>query len=159
KPTKYLRGSLGIRSLFFSTYLYDDEPNYTFRDLPRIARDALDHGLRELNIWFLFEAYFEFPMKLNPKLGTADELKAALAECREAFLTACRELHRLGFSSVSYDQLFADRLCYGDHGHAPQEVLAPLYDLVRQVHREGQAVDPDASLSGEFFNDVSQTFQ
>src|SRR5207245_450418 len=80
--TKYLTKSLGVRSLFFSTYLYDDVPNYTFSQLPKIAQDALDHGIREINIWFAFEAYFEFPMKLNPKLGTVEELKPALAQCR-----------------------------------------------------------------------------
>lgn len=228
KSTKYLRESLGVRSLFFSTYLYDDEPNYRYRDLPRVAKDALDHGVRELNVWFAFDNYFELPFKLNARLGTVDDLKAALAECRrlgvnvaafvscralkartappdwfevdergnrrtqhysysldfvppfnppycnrdesafvcpaaagyrEAMLNTCRELHALGFSSISYDQLFADRLCYGPHGHQPQSVLAPLYDLVRQVYAEGKSVDADASLSGEFFNDVSQTFQ
>ena len=35
----------------------------------------------------------------------------------------------------------------------------PLYALGRQVLRDGQKIDPQASFSGEFYNDVSQTFQ
>ena len=228
QPTNHLRRSLGVRSLYFSTYLYDNEPNYTYRDLPIIARDAIAHGLNELVCWFLFDGYFELPMKLNPKLGTEHELRAAIAECRgmgvnvvafvscrslktrgapvewfetdehgnrrtqawsyskdfvpvfnppycnrdesafvcpategyqQAFQAAWGELRKIGFSSICFDQLFADRLCYADHDHRPQELLAPLYAMMRRAHQDGRAVDTEATLSGEFFNDVSQTFQ
>lgn len=229
KPTHYLRDSLGARSLYFSTYLYDNEPNFLYRDLPVAARDAKAHGLKELICWFLFDSYFELPMTLNPKLGTESELKEAIAECREmgvnivpfvscrslktrtapagwfetdehgnrrtqawsyslnfvptfnppycnrdesaficpatpeyqhAFRTGCAALHELGFSSICFDQLFADRLCYAKgHHHRPQDLLMPLYALGRQVLRDGQKIDPQASFSGEFYNDVSQTFQ
>jgi hypothetical protein len=103
-----------------------------------------------------------FVPPFNPPYCNRDESAfacPAVEGYRKAFMDACRELHALGFSSVCYDQLFADRLCYGDHGHAPQALAGALYDLVRDVHREGQKIDPEASLSGEFFNDVSQTFQ
>jgi hypothetical protein len=226
---KYLRESLGVRSLYFSTYLYDNEPNFFYRDLPRAARDALAHGLKELVCWFLFDAYFELPMKLNPKLGSEQDLREAVAACRamgvnpvafvscrslktssapaswfetdergnrrtqawtysldfvppfnplycnrdesafvcpgsaeyrQAFLAACGTLREFGFTSICYDQLFADRLCYvAEHRHKPQDLIAPLYGMVRQAHADGQQVDPDATCSGEFFNDVSQTFQ
>jgi hypothetical protein len=226
---KSLHGSLGARSVYFSTYLYDREPNFTYRDLPKLARDGLIHGLRELICWFIFDAYFELPMKLNPKLGTERELIDAVAECRamgvnvvafvscrslksrkapaewfetdehgnrrtqswsysldfvppfnplycnrdesafacpaaagyqEAFIAACRELQRLGFSSICYDQLFADRLCYAEgHRHKPQALLEPLYATMKRVLAEGRAIDPEATFSGEFFNDISQTFQ
>ncbi len=229
KSTSYLRDSLGARSLYFSTYLYDNEPNFLYRDLPLVARDAKAHGLKELICWFLFDGYFELPMKLNPKLGTEAELKQAIAECRHigvnvvpfvscrslktrtapaawfetdehgnrrtqawsysqdfiptfnppycnrdesaficpatsgyhhAFQSACAALRRMGFSSVCFDQFFADRLCYAkDHPHRPQELLMPLYAMAKQVLLEGQKIDPDASFSGEFYNDVSQTFQ
>jgi hypothetical protein len=228
-PTKYIEGSLGARSLYFSTYLYDSEPNFRYRDLPVAARDAKAHGLKELICWFLFDAYFELPMKLNPKLGTELELRAAIAECRalgvnvvafvscrslktrsapntwfetdehgnrrtqawsysldfvpvfnppycnrdesafacpaaggfrDAFRSACAALHQSGFSSICFDQLFADRLCYArSHRHHPAELLGPLYGVMKEVLAHGQRVDPDATLSGEFFNDVSQTFQ
>ena len=69
-------------------------------------------------------------------------------------------MQKLGFSSVCYDQLFADRLCYSaEHGHKPQDLLLPLYDLAKQALRDGQTIDPEATFSGEFFNDISQTFQ
>jgi hypothetical protein len=227
--TKYLHDSLGVRTLFFSTYLFDDEPNYTFKDLPVVARDAVDHGIHELNLWFAFKEYFELPIKLNSKLGDAAALKRAISECRamgvnvsaflsvralktrttpaewfeqddggnrrtqsysyslgfvppfnpaywnrqqsafvcptvaayrQAFLSACQELNQLGFSSISFDQLFVANSCYvKEHGHKPQELLGPLYEMVQSAHRQGQAIDSDASLSGEFFNDISQTFQ
>lgn len=228
-PTKYLRDALGARTLFFSTYLYDSEPNFYYRDLPVAARDARAHGLKELICWFLFEGYFELPMKLNPKLGTEQELRQAVADCRvmgvnvvafvscrslkartappawfeadergnrrtqawsysldfvppfnppycnrdesaficpasadyqRAFRAGCQALFKLGFSSVCFDQLFSDRLCYAQsHGHKPQDLLAPLYQMARQVLHDGRAVDPDATFSGEFYNDISQTFQ
>jgi len=229
KPTRYIRDSLGARSLYFSTYLYDNEPNFRYRDLPIVARDAREHGLKELVCWFLFDGYFELPMKLNPKLGTEAELKQAITECRQigvnpvafvscrsiktrtapaawfetdehgnrrtqawsysldfippfnppycnrdesafvcpaqadyrkAFLAACADLQKLGFSSICFDQLFADRLCYASqHGHKPQDLLMPMYEMAKQALRDGQTIDPDATFSGEFFNDVSQTFQ
>ena len=229
KPTHYLQDSLGARSLYFSTYLYDSDPNFRYRDLPVAARDAKAHGLKELICWFLFDSYFELPMKLNPKLGTEAELKQAIAECRQmgvnivpfvscrslktrtapkewfetdehgnrrnqawsyslnfvptfnppycnrdesaficpattgyqqAFAEGCAALHRLGFSSICFDQLFADRLCYAaNHHHRPQELLKPLYALSKQILHAGQLIDPHASFSGEFYNDVSQTFQ
>lgn len=228
KPTRYLRDSLGARSLFFSTYLYDNATNFRYRDLPAAARDASAHGLKELICWFLFEGYFELPMKLNLKLGTEAELKQAVADCREmgvnvvafvscrslktrttparwfetdehgnrrtqawsyslnfvppfnppycnrdesafvcpgstdyrrALRAGCRALHRLGIHSISFDQLFADRLCYAAHGHKPQELLAPLYEVAQEILRDGRTMDPESTFSGEFFNDVSQTFQ
>ena len=92
----HLADSLGARSLFFSTYLYDNNPNFKFRDLPVVARDAKAHGLSELICWFMFENYFELPLKLNPKLGTAAELKIAVDACcdigvNEIGRASCRE--------------------------------------------------------------------
>ena len=62
--------------------LYDNDANFLYRDLPVVARDAKAHGLKELVCWFLFDSYFELPMRLNPKLGTETELQHAIAECR-----------------------------------------------------------------------------
>lgn len=59
---------------------------YRFRDLPRMARDALRYSIRVLQIdgWDIGGIDRDYPQYTpDPRLGTWEELRQALAECRE----------------------------------------------------------------------------
>jgi hypothetical protein len=62
----------------------DGTIGYRFRDLPRLARQARDAGIRVLQIdgWDTGGIDRDYPdYSPDPRLGTADELREALAEC------------------------------------------------------------------------------
>lgn len=63
----------------------DDVIGYRFADLPRLAEAALSAGIRVLQIdgWDVGGLDRSFPdYRPDPRLGTPEELKAALAQCR-----------------------------------------------------------------------------
>ncbi len=227
--TEYLRGTPGLRTLFFSSYLFGEKPNFRYRDLPQIGRDSLKHGVREIVVWFWNDNLFDLPFRLDRKLGSEAELREALAACRKmgvnvsaflscrgiradcapeewfehdvqgnkryqfytysldfvppfnppyynsgvssficpaskgwqkAFLGSCRELHRWGFSSICFDQLFARGLCYNkEHNHKPQQTGRAFYDILQKAIKDGRRVDPEATFSGEYFTEITQAFQ
>lgn len=58
---------------------------YRFRDLPAMARDALQYGIRVLQLdgWDIGGIDRDYPQYTpDPRLGTWDELRSALAECK-----------------------------------------------------------------------------
>lgn len=59
----------------------DKDVAFKFTDLPKVAKEAKEHGLDELMIWFWNEP---FQLPIAPPyshLGTPDELSAAVKEC------------------------------------------------------------------------------
>jgi hypothetical protein len=79
---------------------------------------------------------------------------------QKAFLEDCRELNRLGFSSICFDQILAYQLCYNkSHTHKPQETARYLYQTLKKVTEEGKKIDPETTFSGELFTDITQQFQ
>lgn len=64
----------------------EDSVGYRFADLPRMAQTARAHGIRVLQIdgWHIGGIDRGYPQYTpDPRLGTADELRAAIAACRE----------------------------------------------------------------------------
>ncbi len=63
----------------------DDRVGYSFRELPRLAAEALAHGIRVLQIdgWDVGGIDRDYPdYTPDPRLGTVDELKAAIRACQ-----------------------------------------------------------------------------
>lgn len=83
RPSKYLVDTMGVQTYWFPTETFDKELGLRYRDLPKLAEDALKHGVREISLWSWTNCYFEFPYRLNPLLGTEEELMEAVARCRE----------------------------------------------------------------------------
>lgn len=64
----------------------EDTIGYRFADLPRMARIARDHGISVLQIdgWDIGGIDRGYPQYTpDPRLGTGEELRAAIAACRE----------------------------------------------------------------------------
>ncbi len=79
---------------------------------------------------------------------------------QKAFLEDCRELNRLGFSSICFDQILAWHLCYNkSHTHKPQETARYLHQTLQKANEEGKKIDPAATFSGELVSDIQQQFQ
>jgi hypothetical protein len=81
---KHVREGLGFRTAWMCQAQPNDPQDavWRFRDLPDMAREAKDHGLDEMVLWATWHG-FELPLPPPfPHLGTADELEAAVAECR-----------------------------------------------------------------------------
>jgi hypothetical protein len=81
---RHVREGLGFRTL----WMCQNQPNdptdaiWKFRDLPAAAREAKEHGLDEMVVWFwsrMFTVPFDTPYA---HLGTKEELVQATAECR-----------------------------------------------------------------------------
>lgn len=83
---RHVRAGLGFQTIWMTQSLeYDPErAAFRFSDLPEVARDAKEHGIDELNIWFWCQ-YFALPIHVKKELGT-----------REEFLSAIQQAKRLG---------------------------------------------------------------
>jgi hypothetical protein len=81
-----LRAALGIRSIWLS-YLHT-RPMYRFIDLPELATELQDLDLAELCIWG-WTAHFGYPMRINPLVGTRNELMAGIRACQDAGVPVC----------------------------------------------------------------------
>lgn len=80
--SKYLAGALGFRTIWCANS-YDNRPICRFKELPAVAKDALDHGCHEISLWVWTDRYMELPYRLHPALGTEEELREAISACRE----------------------------------------------------------------------------
>ena len=81
----HVKKGMGFRSLWMGRGLPGDGERdviYTYQDLPRIARECMDHGLNELVLWF-WSNYFELPINTINTLGSPQDLIKAIADCRE----------------------------------------------------------------------------
>src|SRR5262249_44681911 len=56
---------------------------FKFKDLPRIARECKEYGIREINAWMFFE-FFILPLAIDPSMGMGNEadLLKAIKEIR-----------------------------------------------------------------------------
>jgi hypothetical protein len=116
-----IREGLGFQTVWMTAYSY--------REIPRIARDAKAHGIDELNLWVWCD-YGNLPMKTRSNCGTEAEL-----------LDAIRQAHGEGVNVTLLVNLLSlkDELAprYGmrpgnaanwnfDPGHVPGAKAAPL---------------------------------
>ncbi|WP_404383040.1 hypothetical protein LL946_17670 [Knoellia locipacati] len=79
---QHIREALGIRTVWPA--IRHAPPNFTIDVLPEYAEEVADVelGLAELCVWHWWEKN-GLPVILNPRLGTEDDLRAALARCTE----------------------------------------------------------------------------
>lgn len=79
---QHIREALGIRSVWPA--IRHAPVNFAIDELPRYAEELADPdlGLAELCVWHWWEKN-GLPIVMNPRLGTEDELRAALGRCRE----------------------------------------------------------------------------
>lgn len=83
----------------------DDTFNYTFKDLPDVARHAKKYGIRVIQIdgWDIGGLDRGFPdYRPDPRLGTKEELEAAISECEEM------GVHFLMFGNIQVANLETD---------------------------------------------------
>ena len=82
----HIRDGLGYRTIWMRNFFYPKDPkgnNFRFSDLPKVAREAKEHGLDELVLWGWNDA-FTLPLPPpNPFLGTEQDLVKAVAECKK----------------------------------------------------------------------------
>ncbi|MFB3902534.1 MAG: hypothetical protein ACE15E_03715 [Acidobacteriota bacterium] len=81
---KHVRDGLGYQTIWMiqTAELDPEKAVFRFRDLPRVARDAREHGLDEVVPWG-FCTYSTMPIPLRPELGTKEEFLKALEESRK----------------------------------------------------------------------------
>jgi hypothetical protein len=80
----HVRDGIGFQTIWMMEALERDPARAYFRyaDLPRVARDAREHGIDELVPWG-WSSPFTMPSKLPPQLGTREEFLTAVRLCRE----------------------------------------------------------------------------
>ena len=79
---RHIREALGIRSVWPA--IRHAPVNFTVDELPAYAQELADEslGLAELCVWHWWEKN-GLPIIMNPRLGTEEDLRTALARCRE----------------------------------------------------------------------------
>ena len=94
----HVRTGLGFRTVWMCRNQPQDPEDavWRFRDLPAVAREARDHGLRELVVW---KSHPGFELPLPPfydHLGGAAEFVKAVAQCKKLgvnvvpFISVCQ---------------------------------------------------------------------
>ncbi|MBI5281327.1 MAG: hypothetical protein HY858_06560 [Candidatus Solibacter usitatus] len=80
----HVRDGVGFQTIWMIEALEPDPARAAFRyaDLPRVARDAKEHGIDELVLWGWSDP-FTLPQKHLPQLGSREELLTAVRRCRE----------------------------------------------------------------------------
>ena len=83
---EHIRRGLGYRTVWICKGFPADtegDAAYRFSDLPDLAREAKEHGLVEIVVWFWHEG-FQLPLPPPyPHLGTPEELAEAARACNE----------------------------------------------------------------------------
>lgn len=82
---EHVRRGIGYRTVWMCRAEPADPQDavFTFRDLPRLARESKEHGLDEMVLWFVHH-YFELPLPpFFEHLGGEVEFVKAVAECRK----------------------------------------------------------------------------
>ncbi|HPK01971.1 MAG TPA: hypothetical protein PLS90_05900 [Candidatus Sumerlaeota bacterium] len=83
---RHVREGLGFRTLWM-TQAYPNDPDgdiiYRAEDLPRVARECLEHGIQEICLWSWWGG-MQVPISDPfPQIGTVEQLRRAIEECRE----------------------------------------------------------------------------
>jgi hypothetical protein len=79
----HIRDGLGYQTIWM-TQAPEKDPTkayFRYKDLPRVAQDALQYGLSELVPWFWGD-YFTIPIRFSPALGTEQELLQGIRQAR-----------------------------------------------------------------------------
>jgi hypothetical protein len=73
---KHIRDGLGFQTIWMRQPPETDPTKFYFRynDLPRVAEDAQRYGIDELVPWIWDASVFTLPVRLNPAMGTQEEL-------------------------------------------------------------------------------------
>jgi len=81
---RHVRDGLGFQSIWMMQSPERDptKADFRFKDIPRVAADAREHGLDELVTWF-WSWYFELPLRPRKELGTTADLLDAVRQARE----------------------------------------------------------------------------
>ena len=82
----HIRDGLGYRTIWMRNFFYPEDPqgnNFTFRDLPKVARDSKEHGLDELVLWGWNDPFMLPLPPPNKFLGTEQDMVNAVAECKK----------------------------------------------------------------------------
>jgi len=79
----HIRDGIGFQTIWMTQAPENDPAKAYFRysDLPRVAEDARQNGLRELVPWFWCD-YFTIPMHFLPALGPEQELLQSIRQAR-----------------------------------------------------------------------------
>jgi hypothetical protein len=81
---EHIRRGLGFRTVWMCRAwpLDPEDALFRFGDLPKLAREAKEHGLDEMVLWFTHHA-FELPLPpFFEHLGGGEELVKSVAECK-----------------------------------------------------------------------------
>lgn len=84
-PPRHVREGIGFQTVWLLQALERDPARAAFRfsDLPRIARDAWEHGITELVPWG-WCTYFTLPVEVRHELGSEAEFAEAIRQARAA---------------------------------------------------------------------------
>lgn len=79
----HVRNGIGFQTVWMIQTAETDPARAAFRfaDLPRIARDAKEHGIDELVPWG-WCTYSTMPIPIRRELGTVEDLVRAVSECK-----------------------------------------------------------------------------
>jgi len=80
----HIRDGLGFQTIWM-TQAPETDPQrvyFRFRDLGRVAQDALQYGLDELAPWFWNGSYFTMPILSSPLLGSEQELLEGIRKAK-----------------------------------------------------------------------------
>lgn len=83
KVPAHVRDGLGYQTIWMiqTAETDPDRAAFKFSDLPRVARDAKEHGIHEIVPWG-WCVYSSMPIPVRPELGTKQDFLNALGECR-----------------------------------------------------------------------------
>ncbi|MGO8691407.1 MAG: hypothetical protein ACLQLG_17425 [Thermoguttaceae bacterium] len=81
---EHVRRGLGFRTVWLSRYYPDDpqDANWTFADLPKLAKEAKEHGLDEMVVWGPQEGFLLPLPPFYKHLGGDEGFVRAVAECK-----------------------------------------------------------------------------
>lgn len=84
KVPSHVMNGLGFQTIWMNQALESDPQKaaFVFKDLPKVAADAKEHGIDELVLWGWCN-YFDMPIRVNENLGTPEEFLEAIRQCKE----------------------------------------------------------------------------
>lgn len=83
----HVRDGLGFRTLWMRFSFYPEDANgtyFTFKDLPKAAKEAKENGLDEMSLWGWADDCFTLPLPPPSRfLGSEQDMLNAFAECKK----------------------------------------------------------------------------